>query len=139
LGLVAGWLLNRYVYPLPIPSSGNSSMWKLADIIILVGVALTASGMVTFKRARTAIIPNRSASRVVVTGPYRFTRNPMYTGMTIAYSGASLLIASLWPLIALPVVLLVIYRTVIQREERYLTDAFGAEYTDYCGRVRRWM
>ncbi|MEO8336423.1 MAG: isoprenylcysteine carboxylmethyltransferase family protein [bacterium] len=96
-------------------------------------------GVVTFRRAGTAINPHHSAKRLVVSGPYRFTRNPMYTGLTIAYLGASLLLGSEWPLLLLPIVLFAVFRFVIQREERYLADAFGSEYAEFRMRVRRWL
>jgi protein-S-isoprenylcysteine O-methyltransferase Ste14 len=63
----------------------------------------------------------------------------MYTGLTLQYLGASALLDSAWPIIVLPVVLLVLFNTVIKREERYLTDAFGTEYSGYVARVRRWL
>jgi len=62
----------------------------------------------------------------------------MYTGLTIAYVGGAALLDSAWPIIVLPVVLIVLVRTVIAREEMYLADAFGAEYSGYMARVRRW-
>lgn len=76
---------------------------------------------------------------MVTTGPYRITRNPMDLGMTIAYLGASLLIGSWWPLIALPVLVLVVDRLVIAREEVYLRSRFGAAYEEFCRRTRRWL
>jgi protein-S-isoprenylcysteine O-methyltransferase Ste14 len=76
---------------------------------------------------------------LVKDGPYRFTRNPMYTGLTIAYFGGAALLDSAWPIIVLPVVLIVLVQTVILREERYLADAFGVEYSVYVARVRRWL
>jgi protein-S-isoprenylcysteine O-methyltransferase Ste14 len=63
----------------------------------------------------------------------------MYTGLTIAYLGGSALIDSAWPVIVLPIVLVILVKTVISREEMYLTDAFGAEYTSYVASVRRWL
>ena len=138
-GLVAGWLMNRFVVALPIPGDGRGLGSLLGGGLVAVGVALTLSGFATFFRARTAIVPHRSASRLVVSGPYRFTRNPMYTGLTIAYVGASLLLGTAWPVILLPIVLLIVVRFVIQREERYLLDAFGSEYAAYCARVGRWV
>ena len=104
-----------------------------------LGVILSASGMATFRRAKTAIHPGHSASRLVVHGPYRFTRNPMYTGLTLQYLGGAALLDSAWPIIVLPIVLVVLFKTVIPREERYLTDAFGVEYTQYVASVRRWL
>ena len=63
----------------------------------------------------------------------------MYTGLAIAYIGGALLVGSWWPLLVLPVVVVIVRLVVIGPEERYLTDHFGAAYTDYCARVRRWL
>jgi protein-S-isoprenylcysteine O-methyltransferase Ste14 len=95
--------------------------------------------MLTFRRARTAILPTRPASQLVDGGPYRFTRNPMYTGLTTAYVGAAALLDSVWPLLLLPLVLAALVRLVVRREEAYLRGAFGAEYAAYQARVRRWL
>lgn len=103
------------------------------------GVILILWGMLTFVRARTAILPIRPASRIVDTGPYRLTRNPMYTGMSLVYLGAMLLLNWGWALVLFPVVLILLYRLVISREEAYLTAAFGEEYLAYCRKVRRWI
>lgn len=138
-GLCLGWLLDRYVMMLPIPTTGDGIVWKIADLLIVAGILLSVWGIATFRSAQTSIIPNRSASRLVTSGPYRFTRNPMYTGLAMAYAGIALLIGSYWPFILLVVVLLIILRLVILPEERYLAQAFGAEYAGYCARVRRWV
>lgn len=104
----------------------------------MLGAALIAWGMVTFLRARTAIIPNHPASRIVESGPYRYTRNPMYMGFTVCYLGAALLLNSWWPFVFWPVCIVALTRLVIHREERYLAEAFGAEYEAYRQRVSRW-
>jgi protein-S-isoprenylcysteine O-methyltransferase Ste14 len=67
----------------------------------------------------------------MTTGPYRLTRNPAYLGMALIYIGIALLANTVWVLVPLPVVLVVIDRAVIAREERYLERKFGAEYVDY--------
>ena len=138
-GIGAGWLLHKYLVVLPIPRilSGFASVFGVG--LLTIGFFMMAWGLVTFHRAGTAIIPHHRASRLVVSGPYRFTRNPMYTGLTIAYIGVSALLGTAWPLLLLPVVLFIVFRFVIQREERYLGDAFGAEYAEWCARVRRWL
>ena len=71
--------------------------------------------------------------------PYRFTRNPMYLGLVFVTAGLALLANALWPLILLPVVIVILRRAVIDREERYLTAKFGEEYLQYKARVRRWF
>lgn len=138
-GIGAGWLLDRYLVVLSVPRilGGFASVFGAG--LLTIGCFLMAWGLVTFYRAGTAIIPHHSASRLVVSGPYRFTRNPMYTGLSIAYIGASALLGTAWPLLLLPVVLFIVFRFVIQREERYLEDAFGSEYAAWCARVRRWL
>lgn len=138
-GIGVGWLLDRYVVALRVPVTISGFTAVLGVGALAIGVALAGWGMATFRRAGTAINPHHSASRLVVTGPYRFTRNPMYVGLTIAYLGVSALLATAWPLLLLPVVLFIVFHFVIQREERYLSDAFGAEYADWRGRVRRWL
>jgi protein-S-isoprenylcysteine O-methyltransferase Ste14 len=138
-GLLIGWMLHRYWRAIPLSRHGGAALEPIGLVLVLGGLALAAWGMLTFQRARTAIIPSRSASRLVGGGPYRFTRNPMYVGLTLAYVGVAALVSSAWPLILLPLVLVVLVRMVIGREEAYLRDAFGAEYAAYQSRVRRWL
>ncbi len=138
-GIGAGWLLDKYIVALPIPRIITGFAAVLGVGLLTIGLFLMAWGVVTFRRAGTAIIPHHSASQLVVTGSYRFTRNPMYTGLAIAYIGVSALLSTAWPLLLLPVVLFIVFRYVIQREERYLGDVFGTDYADWCVRVRRWL
>jgi len=139
IGFLAGWALDRYWRPLPLSPFAGSALRPFGWSALALGVILGAWGMATFRRAKTAIHPGHSASQLVIHGPYRFTRNPMYTGLTMAYLGGSALLDSGWPIVVLPIVLVVLFRTVISREERYLTDAFGVEYTQYVASVRRWL
>ncbi|HEX6629907.1 MAG TPA: isoprenylcysteine carboxylmethyltransferase family protein, partial [Gemmatimonadaceae bacterium] len=84
-------------------------------------------------------IPNRPATRLATGGPYRLTRNPMYVSLAALYLGVALFANSWWPVALLPLVLLVVDRAVIAREERYLAAAFPDEYAAYRARVRRWL
>jgi protein-S-isoprenylcysteine O-methyltransferase Ste14 len=90
-------------------------------------------------RSGTTIRPDRASTRLVIAGPYKFTRNPMYVGMAIAYLGVAIADRSLASLLLLPVVLLVIRRAVIANEEAFLERRFGSAYTDYKTKVRRWL
>jgi len=135
-GFVIGYLLDRAV-PLTLTS------WPLGEPIgwalVAVGVALMGSAVMTFRRAGTSLNPAKPTTRVVVHGPYRFTRNPMYVGWVIVYLGCVLLTNTVWPLVSLPVVLVLISRAVIAKEERYLAAKFGDAYRAYKARVRRWL
>ena len=139
IGFVVGWALDRYWHALPLSRFAGSALKPFGWAALALGVVLAAWGMMTFRRAKTAIIPHKSASQLVTHGPYRFTRNPMYTGLTLQYLGGAALIDSAWPIILLPIVLVILLKTVILREEMYLTDAFGVEYTGYAASVRRWL
>lgn len=137
-GIAAGWAIDRFVHPLPIPLAAGTA-FVLGVALTAAGLGLMAWGILTFRAAKTAILPHRSASGIVTHGPYRFTRNPMYVGMTVVYLGLSLLVRSVWPLLLLPVVIAMLVHLVIRREEAYLVSAFRDEYDAYRGRVRRWL
>jgi len=72
-------------------------------------------------------------------GPFRYTRNPGYAAFALTYLGVSLLAGARWPLILLPGLLVLVDWGVIRREERYLEERFGSDYTEYRRRVRRWI
>lgn len=130
------WALNWWL-PWTIPGGATLSVVGLA--LIVTAIALTFWAVLTLNRAHTTVIPWEEVSAIVTTGPFRFSRNPIYLADTIAYLGASLLIHSWWPLLALPAVLLVMSRWVVNREELYLTKRFGDAYREYRLRVRRWL
>jgi protein-S-isoprenylcysteine O-methyltransferase Ste14 len=111
----------------------------MAVVLVALGLLLIFWGIATFRVHRTAVFPNRPAAHIVRAGPYRFTRNPMYTGMTVAYGGVAFLLNDAWPLVLLPLVLVLLVRLVIAREERYLMSAFPTEYGEYQRQVRRWL
>ena len=138
VGFLAGWLLDRAI-PLPIPGWRGAGTSVAGWILVVLGVALTLWAMATFRRHRTTVIPRKPASRMVTDGPYGLSRNPMYVSMTVFYLGLALLAGLLWPVLLLPLVLVLLTAFVIRREERYLADAFGAEYAAYRARVRRWL
>ncbi len=139
LGFGIGWLVSRRVPLAFLPEEVDAVGVVVGLVFIVLGLSVMMAGLITFKRANTAVMPNQGASRLVRSGPYRFTRNPMYVGLTAAYVGGSLYTNLLWPLLLLPGVLFVIVRFVISREERYLRAAFGTEYEAFCREVRRWI
>ena len=103
------------------------------------GLLLLLSGLRAMHRLGTDVSPYKPTSSLVVDGPYRFTRNPLYPGFTLVYGGITALANSLPSALLLPLVLLVMRSGVIEREELYLQRVFGEEYVQYKTRVRRWI
>jgi protein-S-isoprenylcysteine O-methyltransferase Ste14 len=107
--------------------------------LIFGGLVIGILGVREMKRAGTNVDPRESTTAIVTGGPYRFTRNPLYLSMTLIYGGITTLANALPAALLLPIVLAIMRRGVIEREERYLERKFGDEYLDYKARVRRWI
>ena len=137
-GFVVGWLIGRF-WPLWAASPVNPIIEVTGAVVAGAGLAIVAWAMSTFALSRTATMPNRPASTLVTHGPYRYSRNPMYVAMTLLYIGLALTTRIWWALPVLPIVLVVLSRVVVAREERYLGTAFGEAYAQYMQRVRRWI
>ena len=135
ISLAAGLVLHR-VQPRPVFP---------AMIAIVAGPVLVALGLIAvqailaFRRAGTSPRPWKPTAALVTGGPYKISRNPMYLGFTLIYLGVTVWVNSLWPLLALPIILIVMDRGQIAREEAYLERLFGDEYRRYKSRVRRWI
>lgn len=139
LGFLVG-LLADGVVPVAVLGAGRRSLAvPLGWGSVAAGLGLMFWGIATFAAARTAVMPHLPARRLVTSGPYRFTRNPMYVGIVLAYAGLAILIDTAWPLLLLPAVLLLLVLVVVRREERYLDRTFGDAYRAYRHRVRRWL
>lgn len=134
--LVAAWAVDRL---LPWRMPGKHWRTGAGWVLVVAGQAVAAAGASSFRRHHTSIIPGRPAKAMVTTGPYMYTRNPMYLGMTVAYVGGSLVLGTWWAPVALPAVVAFIDRNVIRREEAYLRSRFGDEYEEFSRHTRRWV
>jgi protein-S-isoprenylcysteine O-methyltransferase Ste14 len=108
-------------------------------VVLLTGVLVAGWGWLTFRRARTTTVPGKISSQLVTWGPYRFTRNPMYFGLSLAYVGEAGLLRQVWPVLLLPLVLVYLNWGVIRVEEGKLEDTFPEQYAAYRAKVRRWL
>ncbi len=136
-GLVIGLLLQNK-FPLPFLPKG----WRRAvfgSTLIGLAVIIVRQGFQEMQRAQTNVNPMLPATSLVVDGPFRFSRNPIYLSMTVFYTGVAILVNALWPILLLPVVQFVMRVGVIEREERYLERKFGEQYLSYKAKVRRWL
>lgn len=139
VGFLIAVALDRWMLSLRLGGINRTALLIAGWVLIVAGMLVLLWALLTFARARTAIFPSRPARTIVATGPYRFSRNPMYVGLSAIYIGLALLMSRAWPLLLLPLVLLALYALVIRREEHYLGHAFAEEYGAYRSRVRRWL
>lgn len=132
VGAGLDWLI-----PLPVlaPDAGQGP----GAALIVAGLALALWCVLLFHRAGTAVEPYKPSTAIVSSGPYRFSRNPIYVALTAVSIGIGLWANSAWMLGLLLPTLVIMRIAVIGPEERYLEAKFGAEYLDYKARVRRWL
>jgi protein-S-isoprenylcysteine O-methyltransferase Ste14 len=123
----------------PIPLLPVGAVRILGAVLVLLWLMLTTWSFARFWRSGTSVIPVRPTTALVIEGPYRLTRNPMYVGLLLLYTGVACWAGLAWPLLLIPVLVWVIGVSVIRREERYLTRKFGDEYRRYQTQVRRWL
>lgn len=114
---------------------GHAAGWPVFGAALLIFLW----SLRTLTRHATDFKMVRPTTELVDDGPYRFSRNPIYLALTLAYTGISLIVNTIWPLVGLPIVLVVMHYGVIRREERYLEGLFGDQYRQYRARVRRWV
>ena len=135
-GLALGMAINAVV---ALPLGGRRATTVAGAVVAALGLALTFAGVAAVIRHRTTIVPHHPVATLLTGGAYRLSRNPMYTGLAIAYLGLALLLRSWWPLALWPLVIGAVRQLVIRPEEQYLTQRFGQTYTDYQSHVRRWL
>jgi protein-S-isoprenylcysteine O-methyltransferase Ste14 len=135
-GLLAGAVL-ELAFPIDGPPTAVRIAVAAAGVAASLYLGLGATGR--FQRAGTAVIPFSPTTALVTSGPYRITRNPMYVAMAFLYVAIAVGFGLIWALAVLPLVLVVIDRLVIAKEEPYLERLFGQQYLDYKRRVRRWL
>jgi protein-S-isoprenylcysteine O-methyltransferase Ste14 len=134
--LIAGGLLDL-MFPAPLPE--HALRLPAAGLLLVVGVALLIVCFRRFTAAGTNVPTWLPTTALVISGPYRFSRNPIYVALTLAYLGLALGYGSWWPLVLLAPLLIVMRYGVIGREERYLEARFGDAYRAYRSSVRRWI
>ena len=136
VALAAG-LLMQWLAPRPILAS-NVRYWA-GGVLLASGVLLAIWGRRVMEQAGTNVNPTLPTTAVVATGPFRFSRNPLYVALTLIYVGLALLANALWVLVLIVPVLLVMHYGVVRREESYLDTKFGEAYRSYRSRVRRYL
>jgi protein-S-isoprenylcysteine O-methyltransferase Ste14 len=134
--LLAATLL---AFLVPIGSIAIPFHGLLGAVFLLIGIGFSAAGFFTFKNSGTPVRPGADPTQLVLKGPYRITRNPMYLGLLLFSIGCLFLAKSLWFVVPPILFFLVINFRLIPFEEELLRNRFGSAYDAYRQQVRRWI
>ena len=134
--LVLGALLQLAI---PLPFLPRTLDVALGASIVAVAAALFAYSVAKFRAAGTPVPARKPTTAIVRSGPYRFSRNPIYLAFSLFQLGIAIWVNSVWLLATLVGAVALIDTIVIPREEQYLERRFGAAYLDYKAAVRRWL
>ncbi|HET9888443.1 MAG TPA: isoprenylcysteine carboxylmethyltransferase family protein [bacterium] len=137
LGFLAAGVVLNLLRPLAI--SASNGLRIAGGVLVLGGLSLAVWGRKTMTRTGTNVNPRQPATALVVTGPFRYMRNPLYVAMFVMYIGLALLINTAWMILLLAILFPLMHWGVVLREERYLDRKFGEAYSRYCAVTRRWI
>ena len=136
IGLLFAYAMNRFYQ---IPMLGPPLSIVLAILAVTPSAVLGLWELLEFWRARINPLPHKPSSSLVIVGPYRVTRNPMYLSLALLYVSFGFLLSIAWAFIVLPAIMFIMNVYVIRREESYLESKFGEQYRDYKKQVHRWL
>jgi len=136
LFILLALMLNRW---LPMSIVDFISLKYIGWGLCTISLLLAGGAVVQFVLAGTHIEPWKPANSLIYSGFFRYSRNPIYLAFVLFTLGLGLLLNNLWVWLSLCPSILLLQRFVITKEERYLTERFGRDYTEYCQKVRRWL
>ena len=145
LSLAVSLAIHYLVFPLPLtfPATsfvqGSTLRVALGIFISLIAPVILASTVAQYRRTGNEINPSTPTASIITTGPYRFSRNPIYFGLALLQTSIAIGVGSLWALASVIVTLLLVHYLAILPEEEYLEGKFGDEYREYKRAVRRWI
>ena len=137
LASIATGLAFHWVWPRPLIS--GVALASLGAILVVASLLLFGSSVQRFRAAGTPVPARKPTTAIVQTGPYRFSRNPIYLAFSLLQLGIAVWVNSWWLVATLAAAVAIIHWVVVPREERYLEARFGSAYLDYKVSVRRWL
>ena len=138
--IVGGYVLGKFV---PILTAFDLATpdryWIGGAIVILAGYFLGIWPSRLFKETGQNVTPWSETPEIIIRGPYKFTRNPMYLMMMLVNLGFAVILSEAWIVVFMPILVVVLYHIAIKHEEVYLEEQFGDSYRAYKNSVRRWI
>lgn len=111
----------------------------MGGVLALTAIAIDITTFMAFRKHKTTVMPNKAATNLITTGPFAWSRNPIYVANTALVLGAGLYFGNLWLVVFAFVAAFVTQKLAIEREEKHLAGKFGAAWEAYAARVRRWV
>lgn len=140
IAIAAIALLLHWLLPLPWLADPLGGFLFAVGVLVVAGaIAIDVAAMRAMNRAKTTFLPNKGSEHLVTSGPFSFTRNPIYLGNTMLMIGAGMITGIAWLILLAPVAAYATSKLAIEREEQHLQIRFGKKYRDYMKKVRRWI
>jgi protein-S-isoprenylcysteine O-methyltransferase Ste14 len=127
--------LLEHIAPLPV----NAWMREAGVAIVILAIFVDFRCAQELWRRRTTVMPHRAVSELVTTGPYRWSRNPIYVSHVVLTASLGLAFGTLWTALLTPALAMALTRLAILPEEAHLARKFGPAYAAYSERTRRWF
>ena len=137
LASIATGLALHWAWPRPLLAGGPAR--PVGGVLVVASLLLAGFSVQRFRAAGTPVPARKPTTAIVRTGPYRFSRNPIYLAFSLLQLGLAIWVGSWWLVATLAAAIAIIHYVVVPREELYLEARFGAEYGDYKAAVRRWL
>lgn len=137
--LILGFIFNNYVYSFSGIHISNIFRYGAGGLFLLSGLFLVIRAKMEFSNLKQPSGPGEPTTKIVDSGIFKYSRNPLYLGILITFVGIGVSFVNLWYIILSVPLGLVIHYVLVLPEERYLSELFGEEYESYTTRVRRWL
>ena len=138
LGSIALGVLLQFAVALRL-AAGSGLRVPIGLALVALGVAPIVWAIRWMSRTQQDPDPRKPTPELIAGGPFRFSRNPIYVGMTLIQTGVGVALGNLWVLLLIAPTLFILQRGVIEKEEAYLERRFGDSYARYRATVRRWL
>jgi protein-S-isoprenylcysteine O-methyltransferase Ste14 len=136
--LILGWV-SGLIHPVPLHLDTPSLRFGVGLSLMALAAGVFLWTHHVFQTHHTPIEPGSRPASMIVTGPYRISRNPMYIALSMTLAGFAAILDSLWMAAAIPLLVILLNGLVIPKEEKVLQEIFGEAYSAYAVKVRRWI
>jgi protein-S-isoprenylcysteine O-methyltransferase Ste14 len=140
LSAAAVGVVAQRVMPMPwVESDLASALQILGAALVAAAIALDVTTLATFRKHKTTVMPNKAATNLITSGPFAWSRNPIYVGNTALVLGAGFYFGNVWLVGLAFVAAFITQKLAVEREEKHLAAKFGDVWESYAARVRRWV